>query len=259
MQNSTHLKGDSSPAVSPRSEIHIEPDPAIELGTKLANFLVPVILVGFLFGAIYGLRALSDSGPSVTVQPPLPASRESTTRSASVVAQDPLLGNLTPRRPLPFARGLAGPRPGMPLQSPGESDPAAGSLPSGNSIEVAEGPAVDRLILHLEFPGTNTQDRLVLEGISFDRSTSRLTTESEPAIQRLSSILRDRAASATLIEREATLVDATRAVHRRLIDLGLDRARIEIQSLGGSEPTPDRIEASAPNTVRLELVRSPHS
>ena len=241
------------------AESHIAPDPAIELGTRLANWLVPVVLAVVGFSAIYGLRAGPAAGSYDTVQPVPVAGQQPPTRSEIAIGRDPLLGNLSPSRPLTRATGSAGSRPGIPLLSPDLAELAVVWLPNGSPIEVIEGSACHRLIQFLDSPEAATRGEFVLEEISFDRATSSLSIASEPAIKRLARILEAYpAASVVLIERGASPADAARAVHRRLIELGLDQARIVIGSPEASRPPSARNEAGAPVNACVELVVTPH-
>lgn len=145
------------------------------------------------------------------------------------------------------------------MLSPGEAELAVVWLPNGSPIEVVEGSACHRLIQFLDSPELATRGEFVLEEISFDRAASSLTVASEPAIKRLARILEAYpAASAVLIERGASPADAARAVHRRLIELGLDQARIGIGSPEASRPPSDRTEAGSPVNACVDLVVTPH-
>lgn len=83
--------GDPPPPAPPDAESHIAADPAIELGTRLANWLVPVVLAVLGFSALYGLRAGPAAGLYDTVQPAPVAGQQPPTRSKIAIGRDPLL------------------------------------------------------------------------------------------------------------------------------------------------------------------------
>jgi len=260
-QASNQLQRGPSPSTLPGGECHFEPDPAIELGTRLANWMVPVILASLGLGAIYGLRAnpetrFDDMAPAVPI-----AGQQTLTRSEIGLGPGALLTNLVPSRPLTRLRSPTGAMPAeITVPPPGNPNRVGVCLPNGSRIEVIKESAYHRLIQTLESPGVATRGGFVLEEITLDRATSELTKASEPAIDVLARILEAYpAASAILIEREASEIKAAQAVHRRLIDLGLDPTRIGIRRVENSPSGDTKAEGHAPGTAGVELVVSPHS
>ena len=63
-----HREASPSPYAPSGGDILVAANPAIDLGTMLANWLVPVILIGLGMAAISALRSATEVGSHVSVQ-----------------------------------------------------------------------------------------------------------------------------------------------------------------------------------------------